>query len=319
MRRALLIAALALSACVGPTDDPSQVHDMRVLAAQTDPPELMAPSCTDATAQFAFLRPVALRWLIADPKGEGRDITYSLTACANINDRKCENENDFIELESGTTKAGTLEQTIRLVGEVETGPEGPKFKPLLLPDDVPLLQETILQDTYKGLGGIRVPLVLKLSAGEEVIYAQKLMVFSCRFFADQKPNVNPVLPGMTLDGQEWEESKVRTLAGNAPFVLLPLDFSDREEPYVVPSFSLEPIALQEAWKVSWHATVGKFSTSETGGVDFSGEGEKHRNEWAPRLEDFAGGEQDVTFTFVARDGRGGISWIQRQGHWIPEL
>jgi hypothetical protein len=314
-RAAAALAAVLASACVGPTDDPSQVHDLRVLAAQAEPPELQATSCTnDPAAQFPFLRPVRVSWLIADPNGEGRELNYTVTACANVGDRKCDNENDFIELAAGTTLPGTLEHTFALVGEFKNG----EFRPLLLPDEVPLLQETISQDTYKGLGGVRMPLVLRIQGGDEIIYAQKLMVFSCKFFADQKPNVNPQLAGFTLDGQDWGESTVRTLSGDAPFVVQPVDFADREEPYIVPSFGLEPVYLQEAWKVSWHATAGQFSSSQTGGVDFSGEGERHRNEWALRAAEVEEGvERDITFTFVARDGRGGISWAERKAKWVP--
>lgn len=315
LRGAALLGAVLASACVGPTDDPSQVHDLRVLAAQAEPPELQATSCSnDPIAQIPFLRPVKVSWLIADPAGEGRELTYTVTACANVNDRKCENENDFIELAAGTTQAGVLEHSFFLVGEFKQG----EFRPLLLPDEVPLLQETISQDTYKGLGGVRIPLVLRIQGGDEIIYAQKLMVLSCKFFADQKPNTNPAFAGFTLDGQEWGENTVRTLSGDAPFVVEPIDFADREEPYIVPSFSLEPVYLQEAWKVAWHATAGQFSSSETGGVDFAGEGERHRNEWALRAEEKDEGiERDITFTFVARDGRGGISWAERKAKWVP--
>jgi hypothetical protein len=270
----LLLLVAAFTSCVGPTDDPSQVHDLRVLAADAEPPELMDTSCSsDPAAQLGFLRPVRVRWLIADPNGQGREITYSVTACANVNDRKCENENDFIELAKGTTQPGTLEHSFNFVGEFKDG----EFKPLLLPDEVSLLQETISQDTFKGLGGVRIPLVLKASAGEELIYAQKLMVFSCRFFPDQKPNVNPALPDFLLDGQVWDEATVRTLSGDAPFVIEPADFLASEEDYIVPSFGLEPIYLREAWKFSWHATVGRFAQSQTGGVDLGGEAERHRN------------------------------------------
>jgi hypothetical protein len=312
MRRLLLLPVLFLLVrCVGPTDDSTQVHDLRVLAATFDPPEIMSPDCTNQQiTTFFFLQPIKMKFLIADPKGDGRDIDYTVSACANVNDHKCEDEGDFATLDAGTTQAGEFNFKATLA-TIILDPDGGS--------PTPLLQETISQDLYKGLGGVRVPVNLHLTAGDEQVYAQKLMVYSCKFFADQKANVNPVLPGMNLDGQPWDEGVTRTLSGNAPFVMEPPDFSDREEDYIVPSFSLDPINLHEAWKISWHATLGKFSSTETGGVDFSGEGEKHRNEWAPRTEDvIAGQEQDVTFTFVARDGRGGIGWIQRTAHWIPE-
>jgi len=41
----LALVAVLSSACLGPQDDPSQLHDLRVIGASFDPPELMAPSC----------------------------------------------------------------------------------------------------------------------------------------------------------------------------------------------------------------------------------------------------------------------------------
>ncbi|MBX7097783.1 MAG: hypothetical protein K1X89_08730 [Myxococcaceae bacterium] len=303
MRRALLLTLLA-AACVGPTDDPSQVVDLRVLGVRIEPPEVMAEQCSldDPLKLFAtFNQELQVTWRIADPKGMGRAIAYEVRACADQGDLQCNNEGEFVVLGKGEAHDGELTLPMRLGAQQLAD----KF----------LLQGVLEQDTFKGLGGLRVPIVIHLTAGTEDVYAQKLMVFSCRFFPEMKVNVTPQLPGMTLDGKPWEADAGLSLSGAGPFVMLPVDFTDAEEPYVVPSLKLEPVHLVESWKIAWYATAGKFSPNETGGVDFSGLSERHRTQWKPKSDDV---EQDVRFTFVVRDGRGGQSWLERIAHWAPD-
>lgn len=83
----------------------------------------------------------------------------------------------------------------------------------------------------------------------------------------------------------------------------------------MPSFQLSPVSLKEAWKVSWYTTMGTFGSHNTGGVDLGGQSGRHRNQWQP--DTTATAAQDVTLTFVVRDGRGGESWIKRKIHWTP--
>jgi hypothetical protein len=61
--------------------------------------------------------------------------------------------------------------------------------------------------------------------------------------------------------------------------------------------------------------MGVMSSYETGGTDFSGGVGGQDNTWKP--DPTATTEQDVTFTFVVRDGRGGESWLTRTAHWTP--
>lgn len=320
-RRALLPMVLALS-CVGSTDDRSQVHDLRVLGVNFEPPELMAPPCaskpTDPaclfTAFLAYSAPVKMTWLIEDPKGEGRALGYEVLACANQNDLKCADEGDFQQLASGTTDAGELSITLR-----------PGITSLPDPDGGhPLLEEVQAQDGFKGAGGILMPIVIHLlgqgraDAGAEELFAQKLMVFSYPFFPTMKPNVNPHLPGMRFDdGGVWGETFLPQFSGHpdAGVKLEPLGFADLQETYVVPTFELQPLTLTEAWKISWHADLGHFSPTETGGVGLDGNEGRHRAEWKPFSTDRT--EKDVTFWFVVRDGRGGQTWISRRAHWTP--
>lgn len=302
--RALVVLAWACvgSACVGPEDHPTTVKDLRVLAIELEPPELMTPKCqADTLADLAvYATPVQVNALIVDPKGEGRAISYELVACANPSDRECKNEKTRVPLAEGETSGGVL--TVTVTPGVA-----------LLSKDRPLLEEVFEEDPYRGLGGLRMPLSLHLRAGDEEIYAEKLMLYSCRFFPDMVPNRTPVLPGVTVNGSSWERAGVPELSGG-PWVVEPKDFSDLEEDYVVPSLQLAPVRLHESWKVAWYTSLGTFSEAETGGVDIGGGAGRHQVRWNPP-KDLP--ESDVDFYFVVRDGRGGQSWLTRKGHYKP--
>ncbi|MFL5322307.1 MAG: hypothetical protein ACJ790_21800 [Myxococcaceae bacterium] len=298
---------LLLAACNASEDNPTRVHDLRLLDVQLEAPELMADSCTtdpsNTSALIAFSQNVKFTALIADPAGAGRDIQYDVRACAWPGDRKCDSDTDSVAVKSGTTTEGELTFD---------------FHPgtFLLPkrNNEPLLEEVVNQDTYKGLGGIRLPIVLHLKAGDEEIYATKLMVFSCKFFPEMNANVTPIVPGLTLEGDEWDPATPRALSGPGPFKILPDDFADRQEEYTVPSFELKPVHLKESWKIAWLTTEGRMSRSETGGTDVDGTENRHNVEWVPTSAATAG---EVTFYAVVRDGRGGTSWLIRKVQYTP--
>jgi len=330
VRRALAIVLVA--ACVGPQDDASQVHDLRVIGASFTPPEVMAPSCQGLIgavvdggsggagalgAFLAFSVPIELKWLVLDPNGNGRDIEYELLACANQGDLECNDEGDFVKLAEGVTQPGELVHTLPLGTTFLSGS--------LFDGGTPLLLEVISQDSFRGLGGIRVPVVLHVKAGGEEVFAQKLMVYSCRFFDDQKPNVQPVIPGVTVNGRDWPESTDGgptinlSLSGEREFEVLPNDYSALEEEYIVPSLSLKPVHLKESWRFAWHASLGRFNPIVTGGTDFSGREGMPQSSWLPRVDGGTAGlfVTDVDFWFVVRDGRGGSTWITRKAHFAP--
>ncbi len=298
-----VLGLLLCAACVGSEDTPSNVKDLRVLAMRMDPPEIFAEACsTDPVALAdALVRPVRLTALIPDPAGDGRELDYTLWACGSPNDETCvENR---VELARGVTQAGEL------VINLFPGPGAAR-----LPDGTFLAQKVLEQDTYRGLGGLRMPVVLWVRGGGEQVYAQKLMVYGCRFFPEMKVNAQPALPGVLLEGQPWEEGVPRELSGPGPFKMDVPDLSEVQEPYVVPSFELKPVQLQEAWELAWHTTLGRMSPNETGGADFGGGVERHQVEWTPPRDAQA---QEVRFWVVSRDGRGGMSWVERRVNYTP--
>lgn len=332
MRRALVAIVAALAACTPPLPSPTSVVDLRVIAASFEPPEVLITPCDPRLlvslgngastnqidpASLARLlsigqRPLTYKALVVDPKGNGRELSYRLRACANQGDRECDNTDDFVELTSGKRPAG--EWTFPLDG---SAPDKPLLGTALLPDGQPLLLEALMQDSSKGLGGIRIPVMLEVRAAEtdEHVFAQKLMVVQCQFFPTMRENVTPVLPGVTLRGEPWPEEQVPEFSGGAEVLMEPADFSALEEPYTVPSVSLSPVNLVESWKIAWYTTHGTMSAFETGGTNFDGQTDRHRSRWQPDTS--ATEARDVTFYFVVRDGRGGQSWLTRRAKWTP--
>ncbi len=329
MRRLLFISFCALTACLEVQDDPTTLHDLRVLAVQLEPPEVLIPGCNIAALTSSAISgaadggavtlppelqqllityastPVRYTALIVDPKGEGRPLSYRLAACADRGDRDCNDPGTYVDMSAGETTGGEFTTTIQ---------PGLQF----LENGDPLLLSVIEFDTFKGLGGIRVPLVLELTApgASEKIYVQKLMVFTCQFFPEMKQNITPVMPGVTWNGEPWQDDEVKEWQGHEEVTFEPNDFTHLEEPYVVPSLSLQPVYLEESWQVNWHTTYGTMSSFETGGTNLVGVSGRHRSKWSPSRRQQE--PQDVEFWFVVRDGRGGQSWLHRRAHWSPD-
>lgn len=324
-----LVVLAAVAGCVQAEDNPTTIKDLRVIGMKFEPPEVMMTGCNvqlllgaaagaldggtiELPPQFQQLllqyagRPIDFTALIMDPAGQGRMLDYRLLGCANRGDRDCNNEGDYVELKKGQATAGELK--LRVVPGLQFLDDGAT---------TPLLLEVINQDTFKGLGGIRVPVVLELSAPDtgEKLYAQKLMVYTCQFFPTMKQNVAPELPGVLVDGEPWPEGEVKAFSGRAEVPMKPVDFADRQETYVVPSLELKPVELQEAWKVSWYTTSGTMTGLNTGGADPVGTEGRHNNRWQP--DPNATEPRDVDFYFVVRDGRGGSSWLKRSARWTP--
>ncbi|MBM7114330.1 hypothetical protein [Archangium primigenium] len=298
------LGLLLCAACVGSEDRPSNVKDLRVLAVRLEPPEVFADTCsTDPAALLpALSRPLRFTALIPDPAGEGRDLDYVLTTCATTTSALCEGEQ--VELARGVTRGGEL--TV----ELSPGPGLARFQ-----DGSFVAQRVLEEDAYRGLGGIWLPLQLEVSGGSERVYARKLMVYNCPLVPGMVVNVQPELGSLVLEGAPWFEGVPRELSGPGPFRVDPEDFSARQEDYVVPSFELKPVQLRESWELAWFSTLGGFSPNQTGGADLGGGEGRHQVEWSPPSG--VSGPQDVLFWVVARDGRGGQTWVTRSARYTP--
>ncbi len=335
-----LLLVLA-SACVDRQDDPTTVHDLRVLGMQLDPPEVLITRCNAGSLQkliatqadggslsnldplllFELLsvasQPLDFRALIVDPKGNGRALHYRLSACTDISDRTCANPDKRALLNEGDFAASGTNELALQVAPVSELHDGGLPSIRSLPNGTAVLLDVLQNDTFRGLGGIRVPLVLELTAPDsgEHVYAQKLMPYVCKFLPDMTQNVLPVLPGMTVLDAGWDAGVGLELSGHAEIAMDAVDFTPLQETYVLPSLQLRPVTLTESWKIAHYATSGTMSPYETGGTNLGGGVSRSNFKWTP---DSAAKEPvDVTFYFVARDGRGGESWLTRQAHWSP--
>ncbi len=332
-----LSVLFALATCAPNAPDPSTVNDLRVLGMQFEPPEVLVKQCNAAVLQGLLAAgadggslanvdprllpqllvlattPLEFRALIADPNGNGRALDYRLLICTDASDRGCANASRVVEVASGQVSgSGDLALTVSLVSDLAANP--PTLRTVA--DGTSVLLDVVQQDPYRGLGGVRVPVVLELTAPDtgEKIYAQKLMPYTCGFFPDMEQNVQPVLPGVTVRDGGWAENEVIDLSGKEAISMNPEDFSALEEEYVVPSLQLQPVHVTETWKVAHYATSGTMSPYQTGGTDLGGQDARHHFKWSP---DPKAAAQDVTFWFVVRDGRGGQSWLTRKAHWSP--
>jgi hypothetical protein len=319
----LLSVFCAIAACTPGTEDPSLIKDLRVVSLTFDPPDVLIAGCDPRLVQAAlggqggtpninpndpavqallraFSTPIDFSALVLDPAGAGRSLNYQLLACSSTGDRQCDDANEYIEISKGSVTSGeelTVKTTLGLTQ---------------LSNQRLLLFEVVQNDRFRGLGGIRMPVVLRVQPedGSEQVFAQKLMVYTCPAFPEQKQNVQPKLPGLKLDGTDWLLGEVREVKSGQALNVEPLDFSSLEEKYIVPSLELQPVQLQEAWKTSWLSTTGIISPNETGGVDVAGQASRSRVKWTPNL--LSGESADAVFYAVARDGRGGQTYLERK-------
>ncbi len=335
----VLLVLLPFTGCVTGQDDPTTVRDLRVLGMGFEPPEVLIKSCNALTLRalvasqrdggtvenldprllIELVRAANLQLefkaLIADPAGAGRTRDKRFSVCTDVTDRTCSIAEKRVLITEGQYDSSLGELVLRFSPAAETTSDGGVVA-RNLSNGTSALLDVIQNDQYRGLGGLRLPIVMELTAPDsgEKIFAQKLMPYVCRFLPQMEQNILPVLPGMTAKGEPWERDQVIELSGREAIDMEPLDFSSLEETYVLPSLMLEPVTLTESWKIAHYASSGTMSPYETGGTNIGGTESKPTFKWSP---DATQSERDVQFYFVVRDGRGGESWITRQAHWKP--
>lgn len=314
MRAQVAVGALAMVACT-PIRDPSLITDLRVIGVKVEPPEILLPGCTKEVAAAliadagspatlnlllgsglaqAALQNVELSAFIADFGGEGRLLNYTLRVCANQGDIACADAGSAAVLAQGVTPGGVLTLSVL-----------PAAK--LTPDGNSILLQALLEDTYRGLGGVRLPLSLELTAPNDGghIYAQKLMVYSCKLFDNQRANVNPVLPGLLLDGHPWSVDGGTVTRGDV--TVGPMDFRDLQETYLVADFNLQPISLTENWQLTYLNSFTAFDRYQVGGGQAHGDPAQLTS--VMKLNGLP--SAPVYVMVVVRDGRGGENWLVR--------
>lgn len=310
------LGLLCLSACTGPKDDPTNVHDLRILAMRSEPPEVTIGACpqidpnadqaaiqaalAQLAGQFAATAPTyQLTALVADPQGAGRTLEYDWIACPDTPDGAdviCTDQPSYVVVGGTQAPAGTPSMT---------------FAPT-----IDFVSAAAQMYSALALFGIRfmVTLQVKTLDGSEVITGGKRITLSCQLVPGQTTATNPAFTTISLDGQTWDAGSDPTLAASQVHTVAPADPTPFEQQYVVPLYTGGSEQLTEAWMYTYMATAGGFDSLDRGGVALTGQTEPINDTWTAHSTD---PEQDVTFYFILRNGRGGETWTTRQGHLSP--
>lgn len=285
-----------LASCVLPLDDPTNAHDLRILAMRAEPSEVMID-----LADLATLRPpsYAITALVVDPQGGGRELEYEFTACAEADGLRCYDLAAPLVLARGLGPAGEWSTTF-------------------VPSES-FLRGAFERDPARGFGGLRLLVALQVwpPDGARPIAGAKRVVFAVKQVEGQAANVNPRRVGLRVgppgnpDKKPWPDHVVVPLAAGEMHDIEPEPPGDQEEPYVVPEFTGGSKNLTERWLYTYVATSGHFSRYHTGGADaVTGTVQTSvGSQWSAYPED----EGEVTFYVVVRDGRGGETWGVRRG------
>jgi len=225
---------------------------------------------------------VALSALVADPGGGGRPLVFTWALCFveltySAQDLPCPGPDSYPIAGAGATAALSLPEVLSWL------------QARGLPGDLPIPED---------LTELPLLLGLRVEAGTEAVRAIKRLTL--RLAGTEEANANPrwveVVP--LGDAPGWDGL---TLPAGASLKLRPeIDPASRQR-YRRPGESLE---RTEEFLFSWFTTAGEFEDTRTilaedsPGLDL--------NTWTAPEE-----PGPVTFWVVARDGRNGISWLQR--------
>jgi len=254
---------------------PTHVVNLRVLAVRADPPEVRAPTGEG----FATTSVDAL------VVGEEGALSYSWSLCF-IPGRVVDGQlclDPASEVALGQGRSATI----------------PVPSPELLLDQAPPALQGFEIDLSAGI-----PLQVQLNVLDESgrqLSAVKRVVISDR----EVTNTNPVLDGLTLDGEPWEEGQIVELVDTGEGVeVTPLWAEATRETYDDDGFQATE-SLLFSWFVDDEETeLDKDRTSDA----------VPGNTLVPGALDADAEESErlVNVWVVARDDRGGVTWLSRQ-------
>ncbi len=348
MRRLVLLAPLFAAACALPSDNPSSVHDLRILAIAATPPELRYPvhgnyaqeQCNPDLSAIFTAGPVELSALVADPQGNGRSLDWSWTFCPQTGSERCPTGSAYV-IASGSGPPSSIAASWDIVAEGlnelqiqqscgagQSCPPTPLFdafeqNPIGLCRFGLWLQiglEVRVAGVVAGAGAA--------DAGED-IYGSKLLVFTpvpddyptdagvCPQGPDggMPPHGNPPPVPLLLDGNTLPVASTVAAQAGVPHTLTPEIPSGAEQDYCLPNFQGGWTRLHETWLISAMTTIGTFDNEQVGAGGFgniSGGAISYAIHWTSPAD---GGL--ATVYEVVRDGRGGTAWTSRSVDLTP--
>jgi hypothetical protein len=327
----LLGLIAACLGCLGPLDNDTVVHDLRILGISMNPPEVQYRThgdgglfgfCTVDTENIATSQDIALSALVGDPAGGGRSLHYSFWGCPQTYSGICPDGGGYF-LGAGDGPAPELTATWPLAQMAIT-----EFEQSCPPDQACPATPLITAFGTDPLGlcrfGIEFQVELEVDAPDgEVVYGSSLMVFTPvpdDYPTDPSvcppgppPMQNPMLAAFTLDGTALPLDSSPQVSASVSHTLRPIEPSNGPQPYCVPTFTGGWASLTETWLFSAVTDVGQFNREQVGGA-------------GSVLSDQTGPSTDLDFTWtfpdggpgltadlyeITRNGRGGTSWIIR--------
>jgi hypothetical protein len=278
MRRAILLL-LILGACTPDFDEVWEVQDLRILAIQAEPPEVLISLDAPTIPQ------VAIQPLVVDPTlPQDASLEWELWACPE-EEELCKDE---------ATRELVHRQSSPL-SEI-----GASFTP-----SRELLTRALELDPFGGLGGVPILLDLRVEGPTHTALGIKRVVYGLPDPPEKTANRNPDVAEVTADGQPIQEPL--HVEPDQVTTLLPRPAADAREAYVVRTFEGSTRELEEFLSYRYYTTAGELSHAITGGkpnafVDDAKVTDVSADWTAPPLQ------QQATIWIVVHDDRGGVGW-----------
>lgn len=283
MRAALVTALAALSlGCGIDFEAQSEVIDLRTLAIQADPPEVLFEGA---------LPPVSLRALVVDPRDPAREVQYRWRACGTTTDHRCDQATFVADLGGGSSALPELTSTLTL--------------------DPELLDAARQSDILRGFGGLVVYAELTVSQGEaDEEVAFKEIVVQIALPDGTTPNRDPEAPGLLRDDADWPADEIPVVEPLQEVAIEPTAPEGDAESYSVFRYDLETQDLEEHLGYRFFSSAGTWNREQTGGPpDAISTETTLASRWTAPEEPTA---DPVHVWIVVRDGRGGLAWTERQ-------
>ena len=296
----IAVLPLPLLGCDEPLEPGAKVDSFRVLAEQADQP-YAHPGETVQLSSLSFdpaLRPISWAWAsCVNPASS--DLDGCLTQIAGSDDPA------GAIFASGTgTDTAALTIPPDALSSLPTAARGAAT--------VGVVSAACPGDLSLGAGPGGLPFrCQETGTGRDMALDEFIVGLKRITVRETDRNQNPVITGITFDGQEWPADEVKEVGfcNQTQFVYSTCPSKEKHQL----SVTLTPESFEggkdelgrdfdEAVVVQYYATEGIFENEVK-------TGKQPKNGWVARKR--ASG-QTVTLWFVARDDRGGVSWAERQ-------
>jgi hypothetical protein len=249
MHTRILFLLVLAAGCTPEFDNFTTVKDLRLLAINADPPEILIDlqeAMANPAALLAALQPVKVTPLVVDPNGGGRSVEYRVQACENRpEDMPRGSDNGPGRVQDTISQAPCPEGSTPVAeGSAVAGPDGSVPMEVMFQPTPELLVNGVRADPLSLELGLPITLSFTVRAGDEQVVALKRVLFTPRIDPSQRPNQNPQITQMT----------VRNSKTDPPLLL------DAEAPPAVPLSGKLRLAPSPAQAESYRARA--FSRSE---------------------------------------------------------